>query len=571
MKKEKRILSLNRTILQIMLAGYAALLVLLLCMDYYLIMDHQAARLSVEQGGLDTSVSRTAESMEKVRRILYDTYSYDRNFLALTGNLSVVEAYSNAYDLSQTLYGQMLVDEELHGFYIFYEGDSPPIYKVNTDQIEESHASMIGRALQQSAREMTELKRGKWINITVEGDTYLALSYRKGKVELYGIYSLEHIQENMREEAGTEAQVILVDNGWVLMNGELADRLEIVREQKEASDKFSCRKKGYQVFGKRVENTELWICLAAARGFWDLLNLQQLILLIVTGCSVVAVLVLYFFVRRELVHPLRALRLEMERIRNGKSRNIPVMETRFSELKEVSETLSTMIAQLEQQRLLTYEEVIEKQKAQMRYLQLQLKPHFYLNGLKTINALVMNQKVDEVQTLIISLSEHMRYLMQAERDVAPLQQEMDFVDNYLHLQRQITGRKLEFDIEMDDAAAQWKVPVLCVQTFVENSLKYAKLGSSSCVLYIEIRAKLLVTEERNYLDLTVRDNGQGYPEDILTEINGGPKAARQGVGINNLMRRCQILYGQRAEFMFMNRQGAVSECIIPDNNPAHSN
>ena len=123
---------------------------------------------------------------------------------------------------------------------------------------------------------------------------------------------------------------------------------------------------------------------------------------------------------------------------------------------------------------------------------------------------------------------------------------------------------MHLDIEMEPEAAVWRVPVLSVQTFVENSIKHAKLGSLNSVLLIKVKADLLTTEEGNYLDLVVRDNGQGYPEDVLNEINGAPKAGNKNVGINNLKRRCQILYGRKAEFTFLSRDGAVSECIIPE-------
>ena len=85
----------------------------------------------------------------------------------------------------------------------------------------------------------------------------------------------------------------------------------------------------------------------------------------------------------------------------------------FLEFTEVRQTLEKMVRELEEQKNLTYEEIIEKQKAQMQYLQLQLKPHFYLNGLKTVNALAMAHEDEKIQELVLNLSEHLRYLLRA--------------------------------------------------------------------------------------------------------------------------------------------------------------
>ena len=65
-------------------------------------------------------------------------------------------------------------------------------------------------------------------------------------------------------------------------------------------------------------------------------------------------------------------------------------ENSFEELEQVNETLEVMVSEIKKQKLLFYEQTIEKQKAQLQYLQLQLKPHFYLNGLKTLNVLFRN-------------------------------------------------------------------------------------------------------------------------------------------------------------------------------------
>lgn len=164
----------------------------------------------------------------------------------------------------------------------------------------------------------------------------------------------------------------------------------------------------------------------------------------------------------------------------------------------------------------------------------------------------------------MNLSEHLRYLLQSERETIPLCKEIDFVKNYVNLQKHVTGRLVECEIESDPQVLRFTVPVLCIQTFVENSIKYARFGSMNVTLKIRVSAVSLSLGEQHFLDLTVADNGQGYDEKILEEINGDPKQGTRSIGINNIKRRCLMIYGDKAEYNFYNDSGAVSELIIPE-------
>ena len=73
-----------------------------------------------------------------------------------------------------------------------------------------------------------------------------------------------------------------------------------------------------------------------------------------------------------------------------------------------------------------------------------------------------------------------------------------------------------------------------------------------------------------FADLTVTDNGGGFPEDVIAEINepDSPLYAQNHVGINNVKKRLQLIYGDRALYAFFNRDigermGSVSEILIP--------
>lgn len=560
--EEKKILSLNQTIATIVLFGYSTLMILLVCMDFFLIAGYQEKRRQEKQKAVNQYAVQAAEDMESMRTLLYDIYMNDEDFMELSKNPDSASQFSHSYELRESLKGHMMLNEGLHGFYIIYGDDTYPLYQVNSNEVTSEQGSRLCSALQQLEKQQNGIFRN-WFCVTMEESVFQVTGYKKGTVTLYGVRNIGDAGVDIGTDANREIRVCLIDNGTILTNKELAERCEVVPHIVAGSSRMEYMHFSYQIVGEKIGNTSLWICAVYENVFGDYMSISQIFLLILTGVSVLLAIGIYRFLKKNLMTPLTDLRDEMEKVRGDLVQNVPIMNLRFSELKEMNETMQEMVTKLEHQRLLTYDAYIEEQKARMQYLQLQMQPHFYLNGLKTMNALVMEQQTDKVQSLILSLSEHLRYLLQAERETVTMQQELDFTINYVDVRRQMTGRTMQCVLEVEEEARLHEVPMLTVQTFVENSIKYAKTGSSNAALIIHVKVAVLETEEGNYVDIIVSDNGQGYPKEILEEINSVTKVGTRSIGIQNLKRRCEILYGVRAEFTFYNDDGAVSECILP--------
>lgn len=562
MRKSRKTLYLNKTILLIVMLGYSAFLVSMLFMDWYLIREYQNRNMKAERNVLNDYVGKIEDSMERIDRLLYNIYANDENFQALRKKEKPVQEYGHAYELKELLSMRMYLEENMSGFFIFYDNMQKVWYNVDTAQIKPEQTEEIKERLK--IRLETAGKTRSWTTVTVDGDTNLAILYKKENVAVYGILSLRSAEEELRERLGRIVEAVLEEDEIALKNQELAEQLGLNELTEQYSDSLSERKGKYQIYGSRIPNTNLWLYAVYKINLWNFMNIQQLLLLALTVLSVCAVIVLYIFMRKQIASPIRQLTETMNRIRSGETKVVPEISSRFHEIQEVNETLDKMVRELEKQKLLVYEEIIEKQKAQMQYLQLQLKPHFYLNSLKTLNALAMENQTDKMQDLIMNLSSHLRYLLQTDREIVPLSMEMEFVENYVNMQKHLTGRPVICEIEIDEHVKNWLIPVLAVHTFVENSVKYARLGDSRIPLEIQVTADYLATEDGGYLNIIVRDNGQGYPEKIIEEINREASPGKRNVGINNLKRRCRLLYGEKAEYNFDNCDGALSELILPE-------
>lgn len=556
--------SLNRTIVLAMVVLYGILLVLLTCMDLFLIGSYQRNRRREEEALLNRYAEQLGDGMRETGTILRGIYVNNNYFNALGGALSELEEFNQVYELDYELRNRIEVEGMPHGYIIYYHSNEKIRYYVNQSLIDTK-----------DIRQLTELcktqldagsGRWQWRFADIGGNRYGILVEKRDRAAMCMVYGLKQTESSLETDLGNESggSVFFADDGGVF--GCTAEELyENIRKQelKSYENHFQGTYAGNYIYARKVNNTGLWICVAIPVTLWSFMNVPQLILLFLTVSSLFGMYLLYRYARRELILPLREMIGVMKRIQDGDWDAHPDRETRFEELQKVNTAMSVMVSEIKKQKLLFYEQTIEKQKAQMQYLQLQLKPHFYLNGLKTLQALVMRGDSERMQDLIINLSWHLRYLLQAEKELVPLAAELEYVKNYARLQVAMTGRLLDLDWKVQEQMRGWLVPTLCIQTFVENSFKYAKVGSVERRLVIWITVNELETEDGCFLDICIRDNGGGYPAQVLEEINDEPAEDCVSVGINNLKRRCRLLYGDLVQYGFYNESGAVSDLVLP--------
>jgi two-component system LytT family sensor kinase len=185
----------------------------------------------------------------------------------------------------------------------------------------------------------------------------------------------------------------------------------------------------------------------------------------------------------------------------------------------------------EQERLLL--------KARMTALQNQINPHFLFNTLNSVSSLVRIAP-DTARELIIKLATILRRLLHSSDAFVPLQDEIDFIDNYLDIEVVRFGRdKLKVVKELDPASLDVMVPSMLLQPLVENSIKHglsSKIDGGS----IFLRSHLVNSQ----LTIEVEDDGIGMAS---AQIVQPPAALGQGgIGMANIAERLKVLYGETA-------------------------
>lgn len=148
----------------------------------------------------------------------------------------------------------------------------------------------------------------------------------------------------------------------------------------------------------------------------------------------------------------------------------------------------------------------------------------------------------------------------------PLHTEIEQCCNYAELSSVGQNDPVEVVCEIDPELSELPLPPVSLLTLVENSVKHGKMIGKT--LKITITAKLLETEEGCMADLSVADNGTGFTAGDLKQLNSAAPQEENGqhVGLFNVVRRLQLLYGEQAAIAFTNNRrggGARVELFLP--------
>jgi hypothetical protein len=172
---------------------------------------------------------------------------------------------------------------------------------------------------------------------------------------------------------------------------------------------------------------------------------------------------------------------------------------------------------------------LEKQnlEQQLAYLRYQINPHFLMNTLNNIHALV-DIEPELAKNTIVELSKMLRFMLyEGDKPTVPLCRELDFLDHYIQLMKLRYTDKVNITMRRPDQLPDAEIPPLLFITFVENAFKHgvSYQKNSFIDIAIDISLKQLVFTCRN----------SRIPQ---TEDQHG------GVGLQNVSRRLDLLYGK---------------------------
>ena len=177
----------------------------------------------------------------------------------------------------------------------------------------------------------------------------------------------------------------------------------------------------------------------------------------------------------------------------------------------------------------------ENLQQQLEYLRYQINPHFLMNTLNNIHALV-DIDGERAKDTIVELSKIMRYaLYEGARQRVPLGRDVEFLQSYVKLMRLRFTDKVDIVVDIPSELPEREIPPMIFITFVENAFKHGISYRQESFIHVRLDV------QPSWL-VFVCQNSKVRRE----PVKPGQELAREGgVGLTNVQRRLQLLYGDQ--------------------------
>ncbi len=210
--------------------------------------------------------------------------------------------------------------------------------------------------------------------------------------------------------------------------------------------------------------------------------------------------------------------------------NRPIIDPYNTVLFLLLFTVGTCISVI--QRWLKTEQTVketenEKLNTELSFLKSQVNPHFFFNTLNNIYSLAVVRS-EKTAPAVMKLSSIMRYILtETERDYVPLRNEVDFIHNFIDLQKVRLTDKVSLEFIAEGDIDNLLVAPLLFISFVENAFKYgvSTKESSSISISIKTQGTTILFTSKNYI--------VGSENNLMENT---------GIGINNVKRRLVLMY-----------------------------
>jgi two-component system sensor histidine kinase YesM len=278
------------------------------------------------------------------------------------------------------------------------------------------------------------------------------------------------------------------------------------------------------------------VCLRPMSVILKNLNQFNFVMAIIVGVSMILSLLLETLISSFVTTPLHKLVYAIKQAGKGDLKQkvnfvyqdeIGVLGTEFNKMVDELNILFNKVMRLE----------IKNREAELKSLQAQINPHFLYNTLDSIYLKALRANDKDVADMVYALSRIFRLTLNLGNTVTTVQNEKEFIENYILLQKIRFKDRLEFKLSIDDQILPLEMPKLILQPFIENSIVHAAEKQAG-VTQISVSGFYC----DGYIYFAVTDNGEGIEHDLLQKLTGEADGKR-GYAIRNIKERLELCYG----------------------------
>ncbi|MGP4038787.1 sensor histidine kinase [Gracilibacillus sp. D59] len=275
-------------------------------------------------------------------------------------------------------------------------------------------------------------------------------------------------------------------------------------------------------------------------------SVREIILLVLVLFGIITIIVTVWF-SGNLSRPIHELQGKMKMVESG-DYNVSLDVTRQDEIGNLGQAFNKMSYQIKVLIHEVYEYNIKQKQAELNNLKMQIRPHFLYNTLESMRSLAEINDNRDIVEMATSLGSILRYSIKNHEKLVPIEKEIDFVHQYINIQRIMfaDGIKVEYDID-SNLLKYYSIP-LVFQPIIENAFQHGLYGKREGGL-IRIEGR----KEGKELHFIIIDNGKGISPEQLETINQELQFSNQeqekevnstGIGLNNVNQRLKIVFSE---------------------------
>lgn len=182
--------------------------------------------------------------------------------------------------------------------------------------------------------------------------------------------------------------------------------------------------------------------------------------------------------------------------------------------------------------------------SELEYLKYQINPHFFMNTLNNIHALV-DIDAEKAKETLVELSKLMRYVLyEANNPQIALSKEVQFLRHYVELMRIRYPECVRIELELPGDGTEVMLPPLLFISFVENAFKHG-------VSY----------QKDSFISIRLELDGESLLFRCFNTQSAGGEDKHHGIGLENVRKRLQLLFGSDYK-LSINEDGRSFEVLL---------
>ena len=480
------------------------------------------------------------EKLHSVERFMYSTITHNESLEKLNHVQTFLD-YQEDLKKVQTSFAEFEYQNETHMTFLLETDSTDHFINVSNLYIPYEDYLLLKSNLKSLHSDISDRK---WKNITTKNSEYLVKSvHYEGKI-IYAVISSEDILKPLNKlNIGNNGKLSLKEPNNIPSSNYL------IHAQNE---------KTHLPF-------DIYVLVDYAEVFRNITLLEvflSAVPIIITILSIIIIL----YIRQWMIKPITRLTERLSQLGDSILPSEFFISEGILEIDKANDKLNKVIFDMQELKIREYHSQLELKKIELNYLKNQIRPHFYLNMLSMIHSMLQTKNYKEIEDLTILTSNYLRHLFMANQDFSELKDEVQHIKDYLEIQRIRYGNSINFSLDYNSNLQNTLVPSLLLQTFIENTIKHGFSFQDLFTIFLSI--KKVKTENSDYIQICIEDNGPGFSEEILSKLNQKQSLITEDghhIGITNTIERLNLLYPNDYTITFENNKegGAKILLLIP--------